>query len=62
MDGHGNDILDIRNVGELGFRSLGVIEVASACAIDGMSELLGLVKELVGEADYSFQIGKAKAS
>jgi hypothetical protein len=52
----GNDILGIKNLDEPGFRSLGVIEVASACAIDGLSELVGYIRELVGEVDFSFQI------
>jgi hypothetical protein len=52
----GNNLLGIENVNEPGFRSLGVIDVASACAIDGLSELVGYVKELVGEVDFSFQI------
>ena len=52
----GNDILGIKNVNEPGFRSLGVIEVASACAIDGLGELVGHARELVGEVDFSFQI------
>jgi hypothetical protein len=52
----GNDILAIKNVNEPGFRSLGVIEVASTCAIHGLGELVVYVRELVGEVDFTFQI------
>jgi hypothetical protein len=51
-----NDVLGIKNVNETGFRSIGVIEVASACAVDGLGELVKYVRELVGEVDFSFQI------
>ncbi|KIV99451.1 hypothetical protein, variant 1 [Verruconis gallopava] len=61
-DGAADDILDVTNLDEPGFRALGVIEVASARTIDGMNELAQIVKDLVGEVDFSFQIGKAKSS
>ncbi|KAH7417167.1 hypothetical protein BKA64DRAFT_291476 [Cadophora sp. MPI-SDFR-AT-0126] len=50
----GSDLLDLRNVNEPGFRSIAVIEVAQRCVVGSTQRITNLVRELVGELDFSF--------
>lgn len=56
-------ILDAKHVEELGYSAYAVMQVASALIVDDLERLVGEVRELVGEVDFSFQVqedGKGK--
>jgi hypothetical protein len=52
----GTGILDLRNVNEPGFRAVAVIEVAQRALVEGTEKIVGLVRELVGEVDFSYRV------
>ncbi|PVH88337.1 hypothetical protein DL98DRAFT_478193 [Cadophora sp. DSE1049] len=54
--GDGGSLLDLRNVNEPGFRSIAVIEVAQRCVVGCTQRIVKLVRELVGELDFSYSI------
>jgi len=43
-------------VNEPGFRAVVVIEVAQRAVIDGTDRIVRLVRELVGEVDFSWRV------
>jgi hypothetical protein len=50
-------ILDARHVQEPGYSAYAVIQVASSLVTDDLRRLVELVKDLVGEVDFSFRVG-----
>ncbi len=48
--------MGLNNLDQPGFRAIAVIEVAHGCLIDSMDVIVGLVRDLVGEVDFSYQI------
>jgi hypothetical protein len=55
IEGTGN-ILALSNLNEPGFRELAVMELAHKCLVDSVDTILGLVKDLVGEVDFSYHV------
>jgi hypothetical protein len=49
-------ILGLNNLDQPGFRAIAVIGVAHECLTDSMDVIVGLVRDLVGEVDFSYQI------
>ncbi|CAG8956608.1 hypothetical protein HYFRA_00011919 [Hymenoscyphus fraxineus] len=49
-------ILDARHIEEPGYASYAVMQVASSLVIDDFVKLVDAVKELVGEADFTFML------
>ena len=61
--GTGTYVLDLNNMNEPGFRAVAVIEVAQRCLVDSVDRIVGHVKELVGEVDFSYYfVGSSEAS
>jgi hypothetical protein len=61
--GTGTHVLDLSNINEHGFRAVAVIEVAQRCLVDSVDRIVGHVKELVGEVDFSYYfVGSSEAS
>ena len=52
----GTGILDLSNLNEPGFRAVAVIEVAQRAIVEGVDRITGLVRELVGEVDFSWRV------
>jgi len=52
----GGSLLDLRNLNEPGFRSIAVIEVAQRCVVGSTQRIVNLMRELVGELDFSYSI------
>ncbi|KAJ5496497.1 Brefeldin A sensitivity protein [Penicillium fimorum] len=48
------DILSLRHMAEPGFAAFAVLQISTRCIVGDMDRLLRLVKELVGELDFSF--------
>ncbi|KAL2064999.1 hypothetical protein VTL71DRAFT_4139 [Oculimacula yallundae] len=55
--GEGVSVLDLNNLNEPGFRAIAVIEVAQGCVAGSTQRIVNLVKELVGELDFSYSMG-----
>lgn len=55
---HGDkaDIITFQNLNEPGFRALAVIKLAQSCMVESLSRIVELVRELVGEVDFSYHI------
>jgi hypothetical protein len=56
LDAIDTDILSVRHIAEPGYASFAVIQIGTRCLIDDLKKLLGGVKELVGELDFSYHI------
>lgn len=52
----------MKNLNEPGFRAIAVIEVAQRCVVGSSERIVGLVKELVGELDFSYSVGNPSGS
>ncbi|KAF2452593.1 hypothetical protein BDY21DRAFT_358551 [Lineolata rhizophorae] len=50
-----NDILSIRHIAEPGYAAFAVVQISSRCIIADLDALLKMVRELVGELDFSFR-------
>ncbi|KAI9810541.1 MAG: hypothetical protein M1827_006214 [Pycnora praestabilis] len=50
------DILDISHIAEPGYAAFAVIQVASTLISDDLKKLIGHVKALVGEVDFSYHV------
>lgn len=55
------EVLDLRNINESGFRAFAVIEVAHLCIVDSVASIVGHVKELVGEVDFTYHVRTSSA-
>lgn len=55
-------ILDARHVQEPGYSAYAVLQVCSSLVGDDLRRLVGEVKALVGETDFSFQVRVSEAS
>jgi hypothetical protein len=55
----GTGVLDLSNINEPGFRALAVMEVANVCVLDSVGEVVRLVRGLVGEVDFSYEVRTA---
>lgn len=55
---HGDkaDIITFQNLNEPAFRALAVIKLAQSCMVESLSKIVGPVRDLVGEVDFSYQI------
>jgi hypothetical protein len=49
-------VLDLGNLDEPGFRAIAVIEVAQRCLVGSVDRVAELVRELVGEMDFSWSV------
>ncbi|CAI7659091.1 unnamed protein product [Penicillium glandicola] len=49
-----SDLLSIRHIAEPGFAAFAVLQISTRCIVGDMDRLLRLVKDLVGELDFSF--------
>lgn len=49
----GTHVLALENLNEPGFRAIAVIEVAQRCLVSSVDRIVELMKELVGEIDFS---------
>ena len=56
------DILGISHIAEPGYSAFAVMQIASSLINDDMEKLIGNVKDLVGEVDFSFHIVSTAAS
>ncbi|KAK0957362.1 hypothetical protein LTR91_021914 [Friedmanniomyces endolithicus] len=56
LDEMDQDILSVRHIAEPGYASFAVIQIGTRCVIDDLRLILQLVKELVGELDFSYHI------
>ncbi|TKA79513.1 hypothetical protein B0A55_02439 [Friedmanniomyces simplex] len=56
LDEMDQDILSVRHIAEPGYSSFAVIQIGTRCVIDDLRKVLQLVKELVGELDFSYHI------
>ncbi|KAK5738191.1 hypothetical protein LTR17_006221 [Elasticomyces elasticus] len=56
LDEMDKDILSVRHIAEPGYSSFAVIQIGTRCVIDDLRKLLALVKELVGELDFSYHV------
>ncbi|KAK1058243.1 hypothetical protein LTR74_013529 [Friedmanniomyces endolithicus] len=56
LDEMDQDILSVRHLAEPGYASFAVIQIGTRCVIDDLRLILQLVKELVGELDFSYHI------
>ncbi|KAK6584933.1 hypothetical protein PZA11_003157 [Diplocarpon coronariae] len=54
-------ILDVRHVEEPGYSAYAVLQVCSSLVTDDLRRLVGDVKELVGETDFSFRVKESEA-
>ncbi|KAH7364340.1 hypothetical protein BKA65DRAFT_389211 [Rhexocercosporidium sp. MPI-PUGE-AT-0058] len=62
LTGDGGTVLDLRNLNEPGFRAIAVIEVAQRCVVGSVERIVDLVRELVGELDFSYSVGNPSGS
>ncbi|KAK0119031.1 hypothetical protein ONS95_007895 [Cadophora gregata] len=51
---HSDGVLSLKNLNEPGFRSVVVIEVAQRCVEGSTQRIVNLVRELVGDLDFSY--------
>ncbi|KAJ5177619.1 Brefeldin A sensitivity protein [Penicillium coprophilum] len=56
------DILSLRHMAEPGFATFAVLQISTRCIVGDMDRLLRLVKDLVGELDFSFHAVSTKES
>ncbi|KAJ5355928.1 Brefeldin A sensitivity protein [Penicillium concentricum] len=49
-----SDLLSLRHIAEPGFAAFAVLQISTRCIVGDMDRLLRLVKDLVGELDFSF--------
>jgi hypothetical protein len=56
IQGSDADILGLKNMNEPGFLAFAVIELAHTCLVDSVDRIVGLIRDLVGEVDFSYQI------
>jgi hypothetical protein len=52
------DILSLRHMNEPGYAAFAVLQLSSRCIFLDMENLVNMVKELVGELDFSFHVVK----
>jgi hypothetical protein len=57
-----SDILSVRHVNEPGYAAFAVMQLAARSVSIGLDKILGNVKELVGELDFSIHVVKEESS
>ena len=62
LDALDKDILDARHMQEPGYSAYAVMQVASSLISDDLEKLVGSVKDLVGEVDFSFVVVDSEES
>lgn len=60
LEGLDSGILDSKHVEEPGYSAFAVLQVASALVRDDLDRLVSLVKDLVGEVDFSFRLPESE--
>ena len=56
LDELDRDLLSVRHIAEPGYSSFAVMQVGTRCVIDDLRKILGIVRGLVGELDFSFHV------
>jgi hypothetical protein len=56
LDELDNDILSVRHIAEPGYSSFAVVQIGTRLVIDDLRKILRVVKELVGELDFSWHV------
>ncbi|KAL9096819.1 MAG: hypothetical protein Q9165_000783 [Trypethelium subeluteriae] len=54
LEGMDRDILSIRHLAEPGYAAFAMMQITTRCVVADIGKLLALVRELIGEIDFSF--------